>query len=169
MPTNYLSAAPSSSPSALGRTLYIWLLSNLGGTALLVFDFGFKYPTDLVVPLVIGLMVALLSLACVPLALPFFMLSRRACNSLKCRLLALTGVIVVFAVAHFSLLHWLPIGSLSSLLSFSRPYLGTAILAVAWLYRPRQTASQSVYAQPMPAALLHGLWWRRPSEPTLAR
>lgn len=168
MPVTYLSAAHSS-PSALGRTMYVWLLSNLGGTALLTFDFSFKYPTDLVVPLVIGLMVALISLACVPLAWPFFALSQRACSSLRCRLMALSGVVVVFAVANFSLLHWLPIGSFSSLLSFSRPYLGSAILVVAWLYRPRETASLSVYAQPLPAALLHGLWWRKPSAPTLAR
>ncbi|HEX8506897.1 MAG TPA: hypothetical protein VF630_16145, partial [Hymenobacter sp.] len=159
----------TSSPSALGRTLYVWLLSNLGGTALLIFDFSFKYPTDLIVPLVVGLMVALLSLVCVPLAWPFFALSRRTCSSLKCRMLALAGVLVVFAVANLSLLHWLPIGPLSSLLSFSRPYLGAAILAVAWLYRPREMAAQSVYAQPVPASLLHGLWWRKPSAPTLAR
>ncbi|OGX85928.1 hypothetical protein BEN47_13830 [Hymenobacter lapidarius] len=128
------------------RTLWIWLLSNLGGTALLALDFSFKYPTDLAVPLVVGLMVALLSLACVPLAWPFFAMSRHACTELRCRLLALAGVLVVFGVAHMALLHWLPIGPPSSLLSFSRPYLGAAVLAVAWLYRPRQKTSKVVYA-----------------------
>ena len=136
----------TASQSALGRTLWIWLLSNLGGTALLTLDFSFKYPTDLAVPLIVGLMAALLSLACVPLAWPFFAMSRHACTELRCRLLALTGVLVVFAVANMALLHWLPIGPLNSLLSFSRPYLGAAVLAVAWLYRPRQRASKSMYA-----------------------
>ncbi len=140
------SSTPVTSQSALARTMWVWLFSNLGGTALLVLDFSFKYPTDLAIPLVVGLMVALLSLACVPLAWPFFAMSRCACTELRCRLLALAGVLVVFGVAHMALLHWLPIGSPSSLLSFSRPYLGTAVLAVAWLYRPRQKAAKVAYA-----------------------
>jgi len=145
-------STPATGQSALVRTLWIWFFSNLGGTALLTLDFSFEYPTDLAVPLVVGLMVALLSLACVPLAWPFFAMSRHAYTELRCRLLALAGVLVVFAVANMALLHWLPIGPLSSLLSFSRPYLGAAVLAVAWLYRPRQTAPKSVYAQLLPAA-----------------
>ena len=63
MPTTTLSTAQA---TATGRTLHIWFLSNLGGTAWLVFDFCHDSMADVAVPLIIGLMAALLSLATVP-------------------------------------------------------------------------------------------------------
>ena len=78
----------TSRPSALARTFGVWLLSNVGGTALLTLDFNYKYPSDLAVPLMIGLLVALMSLACVPLAWPFFAFAQRTCTGWQCRLLA---------------------------------------------------------------------------------
>ena len=119
------------------RTLRTWLLSNLGGTGWLVLDFCRDSPTDIAIPLIIGLMAALISLASVPFVIPFFALGQRLCTGWKCRLLALTGVVLVFALSNFVLLKLLPIGPVSSLLSVSHPYLGAAMLAVMWLYRPR--------------------------------
>lgn len=154
--------------SALAATLGVWLLSNLGGTALLTLDFNYKYPSDLAVPLMIGSLVALMSLACVPLAWPFFAFAQRACTGWKCRLMVLMGVLVVFAIANLSLVYLLPIGPLSSLLVFSQPYLGAAVLAIAWLYRPRQMTTQLSTIQPLPAAILQTLGWRKVA-PALAR
>ena len=134
MPTSSLSAAHS---TATARTLRTWLLSNLGGTGWLVLDFCRDSPADIAIPLLIGFMAALISLTSVPFAIPFFALGQRLCTGWKCRLLALTGVVLVFALGNFMLLKLLPIGPVSSLLSVSRPYLGAAMLAVMWLYRPR--------------------------------
>lgn len=166
MPATYTSLAPATCSSALGRTLRVWLLGNLGGTGLLTLDFSSKYPSDLAVPLVMGLMAALLSLALVPVAWPFFAMAHRACTGSRCRILALSGVLVVFAVSNVALLHWLPIGPFSTLLSFSRLYLGAAVLAVAWLYRPRP--APALLAQPVADAGLQG-WRGRPlARPSLA-
>ena len=123
--------------TATARTLHIWLLSNLGGTAWLVFDFCRDSLADVAVPLVIGLMAALFSLVTVPVAIPFFALVQRMCAGWRCRLTALAGVLLVFALGNFVLLKLLPIGPASSLLSLSRPYLGAALAATLWLYRPR--------------------------------
>jgi hypothetical protein len=116
----------------------------------------------------IGLLVSLMSLACVPLAWPFFAFAQRTCTGWQCRLLVLVGVLVVFAIANLSLLYLLPIGPISSLVGFSQPYLGAAILAIAWLYRPRQMAMQLSTIQPVPAAILQSLGWRKVT-PALAR
>ena len=48
------------------RPLTVWLLSNLGGTSWVVLDFCRYSPEDYAIPLVVGLMAALLSLATVP-------------------------------------------------------------------------------------------------------
>lgn len=153
MQYTYPHTAHHAHPSALVRALQVWLFSNLGGTAALALDFGFDSHADLAVALVIGLMAALISLAYVPLAVPFLALSHRACTGWRCRLTAGLSVITVFMAANYLLLHILPIGSFSVLLNFSRPYLGAALLAVAWLYRPKK-------ARPAPAAplLLRTTW-----------
>ena len=147
--------------TATQRTLAVWLFSNLGGTTWLVYDFCRYSPEDYAVPLVVGLMAALLSLATVPLAVPVFAVAQRQCTSWHCRLLVLAAVLLVFALGNFTLLHLLPIGPASSLLRFSWPYLGTALLAAMWLYRPRPVKQQ-------PARLLL-TWQPRPSRhPLLA-
>ena len=134
MPT---SAPLTNKPSATGRTLTVWLLSNLGGTSWLVLDFCRSSPEDFAIPLVVGLMAALLSLATVPLAIPCFAMAQRQCLNWRCRLVALAAVLLVFALGNFALLHLLPIGPASSLLRFSWPYLGTALAAALWVYRPQ--------------------------------
>jgi hypothetical protein len=123
--------------TATRRALTVWLLSNLGGTSWLVLDFCRYSPEDLAIPLLVGLMAALLSLATVPLAVPVFALAQRQCTSWRCRLLVLAAVLLVFALGNFTLLHLLPIGPAGSLLHFSWPYLGMALVAALWLYRPR--------------------------------
>ena len=153
MPT---SAQRSLQATATGRTLTVWLFSNLGGTAWLVLDFCRYSPEDYAIPLVVGLMAALLSLATVPAAIPLFALAQRQCTSWRCRLLALAAVLIVFAVGNFVLLRLLPIGPASSLLRFSWPYLGTALGAALWVYRPhpvrRQLAAPLLLTwQPRPA------------------
>jgi len=159
MPT---SAQLPTQPTATGRTLTVWLLSNLGGTAWLVLDFCRYSPEDFAIPLVVGLMAALLSLATVPLAIPFFAMAQQQCITWRCRLLALAAVLLVFALGNFALLNLLPIGPASSLLRFSWPYLGTALVAALWVYRPQT-------AQRRPAAPLLLAWQPRPSRhPLLA-
>lgn len=134
---------PTSAPflahpaTATRRTLTVWLLSNLGGTLWLVLDFCRYSPEDFAIPLVVGMMAALLSLATVPLAVPIFVLAQRQCINWRCRLVALAAVLLVFALGNFTLLHLLPIGPAGSLLRFSWPYLGTALVAALWVYRPR--------------------------------
>ena len=58
--------------------------------------------------------------------------------------MALTGVLLVFALGNFLLLQLLPIGPASSLLSLSRPYLAAALGAALWLYRPRPALSPAL-------------------------
>ncbi len=110
-------------------------------------------------------MAALISLAFVPLAFPFFILSRRVCTGWRCRVVAVAGGLLVFALGNFLLLKWLPIGSLNSLFSFSRPYLGAALLAMAWLYRSQAAAKPVAFK---PAAALANMWWNRSIRQTLA-
>ena len=52
-------------------------------------------------------------------------------------MVVLAAMRLVFALGNFALPHLLPIGPASSLLSFSWPYLSTALVAALWLYRPR--------------------------------
>lgn len=149
MPTSALSLTQVT--AATRRTLTVWLISNLGGTAWLVLDFCRYSPEDFAIPLVVGLMAALFSLATVPLAVPVFALAQRQCISWRCRLIALVAVLVVFALGNFVLLHLLPIGPASSLLRFSWPYLGTALATAMWVYRPQP-------ARQRPAARLLLVW-----------
>lgn len=127
--------------TATARTLRIWFLTNLGGTGWLVLDFCRESPSDVAVPLIIGLMAAVFSLAAVPLAIPFFALAQRLCTGWYCRLVALAVVALGFAAANYLLMNLLPLGPVSSLLKISQPYLGAALLAVAWLYRARPAFS----------------------------
>jgi hypothetical protein len=127
----------SSHTTATARTLSIWLLTNLGGTAWLVLDFCRESPADIVIPLIIGLMAAGLSLAAVPLAIPFFAMAQRYCSGWRCRLSALVVVVLGYAASNYLLLHLLPLGPINGLLSISQPYLVAAVLAVMWVYRPR--------------------------------
>jgi hypothetical protein len=133
----------STHATATIRTFHLWLLTNLGGTGLLVMDFCRDSATDIAVPLLIGFVAALLSLVAVPLAIPFFALAQRQCIGWHCRLVALAVVIIGFCAANYLLFSLLPLGSLNNILSMSQPYLGAALLALAWLYRP-QPALQPV-------------------------
>ncbi|MFD2721483.1 hypothetical protein ACFST9_22405 [Hymenobacter monticola] len=142
MKLTYPTTAAPAHASALTSTLYVWLFTNLGGTAQLVAGFGLAEPADVKVPLLIGLVAALLSLAAVPLAVPVFALAQRACTGWRCRLTALAGVLLAFAGANALLLYGLPLGSPASLLSLTWPYLAAALLTVAWLYRPRLAAKR---------------------------
>lgn len=142
----------SSQATATGRTLHIWLLTNLGGTAWLVLDFCRESPSDAMVPLIIGLMAGVLSLVAVPLAIPFFAVAQSYCTGWRCRLTALTVVILGYAASNYLLINLLPIGPIGSLLSISQPYLVAAVLAVMWVYRPRPAFGHSrlqVLGQPM--------------------
>ncbi|GAA4025662.1 hypothetical protein GCM10022409_07080 [Hymenobacter glaciei] len=140
MPT---SAQLSNHPTATSRTFLVWLLSNLGGTTWLLIDFCRYSPEDFAIPLVVGLMAALVSLATVPLAIPVFALAQRRCTNWRCRLLVLAAVLLIFALGNSALLQLLPIGPASSLLRFSWPYLGTALAAALWVYRPRPVRQQA--------------------------
>jgi hypothetical protein len=139
----------SPQPTATARTLSIWLLTNLGGTAWLILDFCRDSPSDIAVPLIIGLMAAVLSLAAVPLAIPFFAMAQSYCTGWRCRLTALLVVMMGYAASNYLLLYLLPLGSVSSLLAISQPYLGAAVLAVMWLYRP-QTMPKPSWLQVTP-------------------
>jgi hypothetical protein len=123
-------------PTATARTLRIWLLTNLGGTAWLVLDFCRESPSDIMVPLIIGLMAALLSLLAVPLAIPFFALTQLYCSGWQCRLSALAVVVAGFVASNYLIINTLPVGPVSSLLTISQPYLVATVLAVMWIYRP---------------------------------
>ncbi|WP_460557113.1 hypothetical protein [Hymenobacter daeguensis] len=129
--------------TATARTLRIWLLTNLGGTSWLVLDFCRDSPSDIVVPLIIGVMAALLSLAAVPLAIPLFAVAQRYCTGWSCRFMALAVVVLGYAASSYLLLILLPIGPISSLLSISQPYLVATVLAVMWAYRPNQLPQHS--------------------------
>lgn len=157
MPFAYPPAQSSLRPSALIRALRLWLLTNLGGTCWLALDFGLNHSGELVVPLVIGLMAALISLAFVPFMFLFFSLAHRACVSWRCQLVAVTGVVLVFILANFLLLQALPIGPADSLLSLSRPYLGAAVFAVVWLYGPQGAPGKR---KPAPATRWLRIRWQ---------
>lgn len=88
-------------------------------------------------------------------------MAQQQCINCRCRLVALAAVLLVFALGNFVLLHLLPIGPAGSLLRFSWPYLGTALVAL-WVYRPRP-------AQRLRALPLLLTWQLRPSRhPLLA-
>lgn len=118
------------------RNLHVWLLSNLGGTGWLLVDFCRGNPADYSIAQAIGAVTALVSLACVPLIVPFFALTNRFCIGWFCRTTAGVGAVVAFFLANYLLLKLLLIGPLGSLLSISGPYLCAVLLAVGWIYRP---------------------------------
>jgi hypothetical protein len=122
--------------ATLIRTLLLWLLSNLGGTLWLIIDFSHDRLADYSIALMAGLMAAMVSLAIIPLVIPFFALMTRCCSDWPRRTMALLGVGLFFLVANNLLLLLLPIDSLASLLEMSLPYLGSGVLAVLWLYGP---------------------------------
>ena len=128
--------APLAATKATTRTLHVWLLSNIGGTGWLLVDFCRDNATDYSIALVIGAVAALVSLACVPLILPFFALTTRFCIGWFCRTTAVSGAVVAFFLANYLLLKLLPLGPLGNLLSISGPYLCAALLSVGWIYRP---------------------------------
>ena len=146
MPFAYLPAQPHIQPSAFTRALRLWLLTNLGGTCWLVLDFGSDHSRELVVPLIIGLMAALISVAFVPLIFLFFSLAHRTRTNWRCQLVAMTGVVLVFMLVNFLLLQLLPIGPVDSLLSLSLPYLGAALFAMVWLYGLQEAPSREKQA-----------------------
>jgi hypothetical protein len=168
MKLTYPATAPAVYPSALASTLYIWLFSNLGGTAKLIADLGFDEPQDLQIPLLIGLLASVVSLVAVPFALPIFVLAQRACTGWKCRLTALAGVLLAFGAANYLLLHWLPLGPAESLLRMTWPYLAAALAAIAWLYWPVPMAAQRANRKPARSAPLLNAWRQRANKQPLA-
>lgn len=126
----------STSQSTIARTLVLWLLSNLGGTLWLLLDFATDRLEDYSIGLMAGLMGALVSLALIPLVVPFFTLMSGFRANWSRRTMALVGVTLFFLLANQLLLLLIPVDSLSSLLLLSLPYWGAAVLAVLWLYGP---------------------------------
>ena len=126
----------ATSQSTITRTLILWLLSNVGGTLWLAFDFASDRLEDYSIALMSGLVAALVSLAMVPLVVPFFTLMSGLRANWSRRTLALSGVTLFFLLANQLLLLLLPINSLRGLLPMSLPYWVAAVLAVLWLYGP---------------------------------
>ncbi|AHJ98848.1 hypothetical protein [Hymenobacter swuensis] len=126
----------ATSQSTITRTLILWLLSNVGGTLWLAFDFASDRLEDYSIALMSGLVAALVSLAMVPLVVPFFTLMSGLRANWSRRTLALSGVTLFFLLANQLLLLLLPINSLWGLLPMSLPYWVAAVLAVLWLYGP---------------------------------
>ncbi|MBX0290889.1 hypothetical protein K3G63_10590 [Hymenobacter sp. HSC-4F20] len=128
----------TSTYSTITRAFILWALANLGGTLWLLLDFSLDRVDDYPIALMTGLIAALISLAIVPLVIPFFSLMCRLRVGLSRRSLALGGVTLFFLLANW-LLEWLlPVGSSASLLSMSLPYWAAAMLTVLWLYSPGQ-------------------------------
>ena len=129
--------ALASTQSTIFRSLLLWVLSNAGGTLWLLLDFTLERFDDYPVALLTGLVAALVSLAIIPLVIPFFALMCYLRVGLSRRMLALGGVTLFFALANQLLLALLPIGSSwTGLLSLSFPYWIAALLTVLWLYGP---------------------------------
>ncbi|WP_426492974.1 hypothetical protein [Hymenobacter sp. 102] len=126
----------TTSHSTITRTLILWLLSNLGGTLWLLVDFASDRLEDYSIALMAGLMSALVSLAIVPLVIPFFTLMSGFRTEWSRRTMALAGVTLFFLLANQLLLLLIPVDSLRGLLPMSLPYWVAAVLAVLWLYGP---------------------------------
>ncbi|MBD2724250.1 hypothetical protein [Hymenobacter armeniacus] len=145
--------------SPLSSTLCVWLCSNLGGTAHLIASFGLEEPQDVQVPLAIGLLASLISLAAVPVALPFFALAQRASAAWPRRFRAAVGVLLAFGAANYLLLRGLPVGPPENLLAVTWPYLATALLSAGWRYWHVPAAGHMPRTQPAP---LLNAWRQRP-------
>lgn len=134
----------TTSHSTTIRTLILWLLSNLGGTVWLMLDFAAERLTDYPIALLAGLVAALVSLAVVPLAFPFFTLMGRLKPGWSRRSMALGGVVLLFLLTNQLLVLLSPIDSLRALLPMSLPYGVAAVLTVFWLYGPAQRQAVAV-------------------------
>ena len=86
----------SANSSTITRTLILWLLSNLGGTLWLTLDFASDRLEDYSIALMAGLIAALVSLAIVPLTVPFFTLMNVLRTGWSRRTVALLGVTLFF-------------------------------------------------------------------------
>lgn len=128
----------TTSHSTTVRTLILWLLSNLGGTLWLAFDFATERLTDYSIALLVGLVAALVSLAVVPLVIPFFTVMSQVKPGWSRRSMALGGVVLFFLLTNQLLVMLSPVDSLRALLPLSLPYGVAAVLAVLWLYGPAQ-------------------------------
>ncbi|OWP63914.1 hypothetical protein CDA63_06795 [Hymenobacter amundsenii] len=122
--------------STITRTFVLWLLSNVGGTLWLLLDFAYERLNDYPIALMVGLTAALISLAIVPLVVPFFALMSRLQTDWSRRTVALTGIVLFFLLANHLLLGLIPLESVTDLLPFSLPYGIAAVLGVLWLYGP---------------------------------
>ena len=122
--------------STLKRTFQLWLFSNLGGTLLLTALFAAERLSDYSIGLMAGTVAALVSLAVVPLVLPFFWIMEKQFSSWPRRTMALVGVSLFYVAANQLMLLWVPLNSLSELLTLSSPYLAAALLTVLGLYGP---------------------------------
>ena len=131
----------TTSHSTTIRTLILWLLSNLGGTLWLMLDFASDRLEDYSIALMAGVVAALLSLAIVPLVIPFFTFMGQVAGPWSRRSMALAGVLLFFLLTNQLLLLLSPVDSLQALLPMSLPYGVAAVFAVFWLYGPAQRQS----------------------------
>ncbi|GGG31824.1 hypothetical protein [Hymenobacter glacieicola] len=127
--------------STITRTFILWALANTGGTLWLLLDFSLDRIDDYPIALMSGLVAALVSLAIVPLVIPFFSAMCRLRVGLSRRSLALVGVTLFFLLANQLLEVLLPIDSMTHLLNMSLPYWAAAMLTVLWLYSPGQQSN----------------------------
>lgn len=128
----------TSSYSTTVRAFILWIFANLGGTLWLLLDFSLDRLDDYPIALMTGLVAALVSLAIVPLVIPFFSLMCKLQVGLSRRSLALLGVTAFFLLANQLLELLLPVNSMRDILSMSLPYWAAAMLTVLWLYSPSQ-------------------------------
>ncbi|MCA8831419.1 hypothetical protein LF252_12345 [Hymenobacter sp. BT728] len=126
----------TTSHSTTVRTLILWLLSNLGGTLWLLLDFTTERLSDYSIALLAGVVAAVVSLAIVPLVIPFFTVMSYLKPGWSRRSMALGGVLLFFLLANQLLVLFSPVDSLVSVLPLSLPYGVAAILTVLWLYGP---------------------------------
>jgi hypothetical protein len=121
--------------TAFVQTLTLWFVSNLGGTLLLACKFSLDQADDAVIALVSGLIAALLSLAIIPIWLPFF----AWINCVNCRrlqfLAMMLGSVLFYFLANALLLYVMPLGSLDGILELTFPYLLSALIAISYTYR----------------------------------
>ncbi|RSK35453.1 hypothetical protein [Hymenobacter metallilatus] len=135
----------TTSHSTTVRTFILWLLSNAGGTLWLLLDFASARLADYSIALLAGLLAALVSLAVVPLVIPFFTMMSRVKPGWSRRSMALGGVVLFFLLANQLLVLLSPIDSMQAVLPLSLPYGVAAVLAVFWLYGPAQRAAVAAH------------------------
>ncbi|MDU0371923.1 hypothetical protein ACFPAF_16095 [Hymenobacter endophyticus] len=128
----------TTSHSTTIRTLILWLLSNVGGTLWLLLDFAAERLTDYSIALLAGMVAAIISLAVVPLVIPFFTVMSQVKPGWSRRSMALGGILLLFLLTNQLLVLLSPVDSLRALLPMSLPYGVAAVLTVFWLYGPAQ-------------------------------